>query len=394
MTVESRNLLARIDAGAIAHNCRLLRGLVPAGCRMCVAVKSNAYGHGVETVLPGLRAADVEMLCVATIDEARELVDLEWQGGILLLGSELSVYEGAVQGEIARWLVENKVRVTAASASDIRALAAAAKAVDQPAQIHLMLDSGMCRMGLARQELLPLVDLVLGEQGLELEGLYTHLATADGEDKSFARLQMERFASLVSELGERGVTVPVLHCANSGATIDLPESHFNMVRPGISVYGYHPGDWMHNRPDLRPAMQVLSFLTLVKRIPEGSLVGYGSTYRAERDMTIGVVPIGYGDGYDRRLSNTGAMDIEGCAVPVIGRVSMDLTLVDLSPLVAAGMAPAPGQQVTVISDVRERANSVESIARLLGTIPYEVVTRLGGRVKRVGRAGLGRGSAL
>ncbi|NQT93689.1 MAG: alanine racemase [Lentisphaerae bacterium] len=380
---ESAYLFARIDASAITHNCRVLRTLTPSGCRMCVAIKSNAYGHGVAAVLPALRAADVEMLCVASVDEARELVDFEWDRPILLLGSELSAYRGGEKEQIARWLVQHEVRVTAMRGEDVEILLAAADSLQKQAIVHFMFDSGMCRMGLTREDLLTLLLRFGSEDRLHVEGLYTHLATADAADKAFAHRQLHAFTALIAELKSKGINVPLLHCANSGAAIDIPESHFDMIRPGISVYGYHSGEHMHHKPDIRPAMQVVSALTLVKRIPGGSLVGYGSTYTAEKDMTIGIVPIGYADGYDRRLSNTGKMCVEGRTVPVIGRVSMDQTIVDLTPLVSNGVAVAPGHEVIVIDNARERANSVESLARLLDTIPYEIVTRLTSRIKRV-----------
>jgi len=201
--------------------------------------------------------------------------------------------------------------------------------------------------------------------------------------QGFAHRQLDCFAAFVDELRGKGINIPLLHCANSGAAIDIPESHFDMIRPGISVYGYHSCEQMHNKPDLRPAMEVVGFLTLVKRIPRGSLVGYGCTYRAETDMTIGIVPIGYADGYDRRLSNTGMMSVEGRMAPVIGRVSMDQTIVDLTRLTADGTTVAPGHEVIVIDNVREQPNSVESLARVLGTIPNEIVTGLTSRIKRV-----------
>jgi len=238
-------------------------------------------------------------------------------------------------------------------------------------------------MGLAREDLLTLIARSWTEDGLLVEGLYTHLATADAGDKEFARRQLDAFTSFIAEIDGKGMKPPLLHCANSGAAIDIPESHFDMIRPGISVYGYHSSEQMQNKPDLRPSMKVIANLALVKSISKGSMVGYGCTYEAENDMTIGIVPVGYADGYDRRLSNTGMTCVEGRMVPVIGRVSMDQTIVDLTRLTTEGVTMAPGHEVIVIDNVREQPNSVESLACLLGTIPHEIVSRLTNRIKRV-----------
>lgn len=383
MSEQGRHLVARIDTAAIAHNCRVLRGLIPAGCRICAVVKCNAYGHGMSAVLPALQAENIEMLCVGTVDEARELIALHWTRPILMLGSEFSIYSDNDKADLARWLVENDIRITATRAIDIKELIVAAESLGKPAVIHLMLDSGMCRMGLNEEDVLKLIAVCGDSKALQVEGLYTHLATADERDKDFARRQLQRFTVFINETEKRGLNIPIIHAANSAGTIDIPESRFNMIRPGIAVYGCHSSLSMRNRPDFRPAMKVVSFLTLVKQIPKGSLIGYGCTHEAKTDMTIGLVPVGYGDGYDRRLSNAGVMTVLGKPVTVIGRVSMDQTIVDLTEIVREGMKVCAGQEVTVIDNVREQPNSVESLARRLGTVPHEIVTKLNHRVKRV-----------
>jgi alanine racemase len=349
---------------------------------MCVAVKANAYGHGVEVVLPALRRARVEMLGVATIAEARQLRDLEWSGPILLFGSELSACAGKQKSEQARWLVEKDIRVTLTSRQDLDELATAARAKGRTAGVHFKLDSGMSRMGVSEDLLVELLDVARADCFLNVEGLYTHFATAD-DDMVFAGQQLQRFRAFVDRLRAAGVTVPMLHAANSAAIINLPDSHLDMIRPGISVYGYHTSPAMTNRPDLRPAMRVVSYLTLVKRIPAGSCVGYGCTFRAAKDMLVGLVPIGYADGYNRRLSNAGKMIVADRVVPVVGRVSMDQTVIDLTALDKNGIAVSPGTEVIVIDNDRDSPNSVEALAVQLGTIPYEITTLLGPRVTRV-----------
>jgi len=389
MSSERHYLTAEIDLSAIVHNCRVIRD-ISGGRQLCPAVKCNAYGHGIEVVLPALKSADVEMVCVASIQEAMQLKDLQWERPILLLCPEFSIYSGKQKSELAHWIVENQIRITATSKADIDALSAAAKSLDKPAIIHLMLDSGMGRMGLDEQRLSQLITEIRADNCIRIEGLYTHFAMADEADKSFTDYQLQRFKTFLKQLETTGLRIPIIHAANSAAAIDLPDSGFDMVRPGISVYGYHPGAQMHNKPDLKPAMKVVSFLTLVKNVSAGSCLGYGCTYKAVDDMIIGLVPIGYGDGYDRRLSNKGKMTIAGRPVSVVGRVSMDQTIVDLTELSQSGLNITAGQEVTVIDNVREAANSVESLAVGLQTIPYEIVTRLGPRIVRVAITNLGK----
>ena len=262
-------------------------------------------------------------------------------------------------------------------------MAIAAQRLSKKAVVHVMLDTGMCRMGLDEQELLELIEVIKNCDQVEIEGLYTHHAAADESDKTFSHGQLKRFESFLKVLRERGFSIPIIHAANSVAAIDLDESHYDMLRVGIAVYGYQPGVQMLNKPDLRPSMKLVSYLTAVKKISKGSYVGYGCTWQATEDTTIGLVPIGYGDGYDRRLSNKGQMKIGQTLVPVVGRVSMDLTVIDLSMLVCHHEEVSVGQEVVIIDNHPDAPNSVEAIAAQLQTIPYEIVTRLGPRITRI-----------
>ncbi len=375
-------LLAEIDLVAIEHNIRVLRSFAPAGCKLCPAVKADAYGHGIRVVLPALRRAGADMLGVAAIREALELRELTYDGPILLFGTELNAWRGSQRRDAAGWLVEHDVRVTVTSAADLDDLAAAARNVRRPARLHFKLDSGMSRMGIHEEPLLELMQVAGRTDGLEIEGLYTHFATAD-DDKAFARQQLDRFLEFVQQVRAAGFSVPVVHAANSAAIIDVPGSHLDMIRPGISLYGYHTGPDMVNRPDLHPSLRLVTQLTLVKVIPAGSRVGYGGTFQTRQESLVGLVPIGYADGYNRHLSDRGQMRVAGRLVPVIGRVSMDQTILDLTALRRDGVAVSAGDPVVVIDNDRDAPNSVESLALMLGTIPYEITTRLGNRIERV-----------
>jgi alanine racemase len=218
---------------------------------------------------------------------------------------------------------------------------------------------------------------------MTLEGLYTHFAAADEADKSFSESQIRRFSEFVASVQKPGLEIPLIHAGNSAGTIDLPHCHFTMVRPGISAYGCHASDDMHTEPDLRPVMRVKGYITIVKNIAAGSFIGYGCTYRAEKNMTTAIVPMGYADGYDRRLANSGKVLIAGRMANVLGRISMDQIVVDVTDLAAEGSPPVPGDEVILIDNQPASPNSAQAIARQIGTISYEVLTQLGRRVLRI-----------
>ncbi len=380
------HLIAEINLAALEHNCRVLRALAPPSCKLCVAVKADAYGHGLELVLPAFEQSDVEMLAVATIAEAERLRELGWRRAILLLGSELAVYASAERAVRAEWLVREHVSTTVARLDDLRALEAAGEKQGLAAAVHFMLDTGMTREGAQADEILALFEVAGGSSFLSIEGLYTHMAAADGAseaDRAFTLNQLRVFREFVESMRSRGIAVPPLHAANSPATIDTPELHFDMIRPGVAVYGCHPSPEMQRRPDLWQALRVRSFLSQVKRIAAGAAVGYGGTFRAPEEMAVGIVPLGYADGYDRRLSNCGVLSIGGTPVPVIGRVSMDQLTLDLRPLPDGGQAARAGDEVVVIDDAPGAPNNIEALAVLLDTVPHEVMTSLGGRVQRL-----------
>jgi len=376
-------LVAKIDLSAVLHNCNILRKFASKNCKICVAVKCNAYGHGIDIILPALKKANVDMLAVAAIPEAMQLRDLGWEKPILLLGSELSIYTGNNKNEIAEWLIANQVRITAMYKEDLQALDSAAKRLGEKAVVHLMLDSGMGRMGLDEQKVLQLIDAINGLNSIDIEGLYTHFSTADSPDKTFSKYQLKRFDDFLTKIKSSGLNIPLIHAANTPAAIDIKQSHYDMLRAGIAVYGYQPGTQMHNKPDLKPVMKLVSYLYAVKQIKEGGYAGYGNTWQATEDTTVGLIPVGYGDGYDRRLSNKGQMKIAGILVPVVGRVSMDQTILDLTPLLQRNIDVHPGMEVTVIDNDPKAPNSIESIAGQLQTIPYEIVVKFGSRIKRV-----------
>lgn len=374
-----RDLVAEISPEAIGHNLRVIRQACVANARLCVAMKANAYGHGVEVVAPVLDKAGVEMVAVATIGEAVELRTVGWDRPILCFGPTFAAGSPAERSDRIATVVEYDLTATVVDGYGLKDLDAEARRQQRRINYHVKVDTGMGRMGIAPDTALDLIRRAKDFDNARLEGVYTHLASADEADLEFARLQLGWINNLIERLATIGVTVPLVHAANSSAIFMLNESHYDMVRPGLAVYGCRPSRHMPEEIDLRPALRLISHLVLTKRVPAGHSVGYGRTFITERPSLLGIVPIGYNDGYSRSLSNRGVMGVAGGYAPVVGRVSMDQTVLDLTDLPSARV----GDEVVILDDRRERPNSVESIAEQLGTVPYEVLCLLGNRVRRV-----------
>lgn len=373
-----RDVVAQVNLDALRHNVQVLQGLCP-GARLCAALKANAYGHGVGIVAPVLASTSVAMAAVATLSEAVELRELGWAKPILLFGPIFADGNPSGRRDRLRAVLDYNLTVTAVDFYGIRDLAHEAAQRGRFVHCHIKIDSGMGRMGISPGSAVQLAEKLQGLPNLRVEGVYTHFATADEFDKSYCLEQLRVFREALTTLQQAGMRPRLVHAAATGALLDLPDSHFGMVRPGIGLYGLLPGDQVIARPDLRPVLKVTSRLVLVKQIKAGQTVGYGRTWKAPRDTIIGIVPIGYHDGYLRSLSNHAAMTIRGREAPVVGRVSMDQTLLDLTEVPGALV----GDEVVVIDDKPETVNSVSNLARVMQTIPYEVVALLGNRVERI-----------
>jgi len=368
-------LTAQISASAIRANLRLLRQRIPRSTKLCAVVKADCYGHGLAQLVH-LLSSEADSLGVATPEEAIHLRRLGYNGPILVFFSPLGYGEGPELREALEELIARGVTLTLASGRGIRAVAEAAKRVDAFARVHVKVDSGMGRSGVLPEATPALVRRIRDTPGIRLLGLYTHFAIAEEEDKAYTRSQLQRFLAAAEAAGGRdGLT---LHAANSAATLDLPETHLDMIRPGLAVYGYQPSDQMQTKLPLRPALRLIGRLTQVKDLPAGSRCGYGLRYTFTRDGPVGLVPIGYGDGYLRCLSDKTFVRVRGQLVPTRGTISMDQITVDLTDVPSAVV----GDEVEIISPDPTAPNSVESLARLAGTIPYEITCRLGPRIRR------------
>jgi alanine racemase len=371
---------AEIDLAAIAHNVRELRRLIGDKVQLMVAVKANAYGHGAVEVARAALASGADQLGVARVEEGVALRRAGIEAPILILGY--------TPPDNASDLIEHRLMPTVYALENARAFSAAAAAVNKSIAFHIKVDSGMGRLGVPcdalqldiSQQPVAAIKAIIQLPGLEFQGLCTHFATADHGDKTFAHRQFSRFQALVADLEAAGIEIPIKHAANSGAIIDMPETHLDMVRAGISLYGLKPSPEVDlSRIDLRPALSLKARIIHLKTVPADTRISYGGTWTAPCATTIATIPVGYGDGYNRRLSNRGRMLVNGKRAPIVGRVCMDLTMLDVGHIDDVKV----GDEAVLIGRQGEEEISADEIAELLGTINYEVVTALMARVERV-----------
>jgi alanine racemase len=372
-------LVASISRFALQSNLVAIRARSGRSA-VCAMVKADAYGHGAGLVAPLLADAGAEMLGVARIEEAATLRATGIDLPMLLCEPIAAPGQDAYLCDRLEAICRTPgIRPTVADSRAVQALAAMAERLAVRLPVHVKIDTGMGRSGLLPCDAGPVFAAVARAGSLELEGIYTHLATADEPDEQFARGQLDCFRTTLEQLRAAGRLPRYVHAGNSAGIARFAAEWMTLVRPGLALYGYQGGEGMLG---ISPVLRLTARLMLVKDLPAGHAVGYGCTWRAACPSRIGVVPIGYGDGYNRRFGNAAVMQVAGRDVPVVGRISMDLTTIDLTGLPDGGRAVQPGAEVTVISERRQAANSVEGLARLAGTIPYEVTCQLGGRIRR------------
>lgn len=364
---------AEIDLGALEHNYNSLKALLPKDCKILAPVKANGYGHGAAQISRKLEALGCDMLAVACAAEAAELRQAGVSLPILCLGNTLADY--------ADVLFANNVIQAVGDLDTALALSEAAVREDSTIRIHLKLDTGMSRLGFFwsreddNSDVLEQLCRVFTLPGLAVTGMFTHFSAADGSDE-YTMEQFTRFLDARDALAQRGHTAPLLHCAASAATIAYPCTHLDMVRPGIALYGYYPDENLDGLVDggLRPVMQVKSRIAAVRALPKGTFVSYGRTAVLERDSRLAVVPIGYGDGLPRALSNQMSFLIHGVPCPIVGRVCMDMCMVDVTDLPDV----TPGDIATIYN-----GELTVQAAKLTGTIVYELLCDMSPRVPRV-----------
>ena len=382
---EDAQVWAEIDLKAIAHNLRELRRVTNPRARMMAVVKADGYGHGAREVARQALDHGAELLGVARIEEALSLRRAGISAPVLIFGF--------TPAGLLHQLIHLDLTQTVYSLESARAVSEPGAAIGKRVKVHVKVDTGMGRLGMlccsgrtnalpgqSPQGVLEEIESILRLPGLEVEGLYTHFAGADLSDKSYAKEQLERFLSLCEGLRRNGIEFRFRHAANSAALIDMPESHLDLVRPGISIYGLDPSDHVNReRVDLKPAMALKARIIQLKDVSAGFKVSYGMTYETREPTRIATIAIGYADGLRRALSSRGHALAGGRRVPIVGRVCMDLTMLD----VGGSSGLHVGDEVVLFGRQGDESISVDEVASELGTIHYEVVTTVSGRVPRV-----------
>ncbi len=356
--------VAAVNLSAIERNCARLRRELRAGARLAAVVKANGYGHGAVPAARAALAGGAEWLCVAAAHEASELRAAGLEAPLLVMGA----------------LSREELEVAAAASADVVAWREAfVERLPAGTRVHVKLDTGMGRLGTRDvEEARRVAERVAARDHLTLAGAMTHFATADERGDDFFGRQLERFAAF-AELMRAEHPGIVLHAANSAATLREPAAHFDLVRCGVAIYGLDPFQEDPAAQDLEPALELRSWVADVKPCAAGESAGYGRRFVAEQETVLGVLPIGYGDGWRRALSNDADVLVRGARRPLVGTVSMDNVTVDLGPHATA----APGDEAVLIGAQGSERILAEEVARRLGTINYEVTTGLLPRVERV-----------
>jgi alanine racemase len=363
--VRFRPTVAEVDLEAIRHNVRALK---PLDAELMAVVKANGYGHGDVPVATAALEAGASWLGVALVEEGIRLREAGIEAPILVLtefppGSSKEALTAALTPPLY-------------TDRGLEDLAEAAGALGRPVGVHLKVDTGMHRVGLAPDRAVSFARAIR-DRGLDLEGAWTHFAVAEAPEDPATRRQLERFQEVLTELADAGLRPRYRHASNSGAAISLPESHLDLVRVGIAMYGLSPGRGLDEAVDLRPAMSFRSRVAMVKRVPAGEGISYGLRYAPDQEATIATVPVGYADGYFRSLFGAGRVLIGGRRYPVAGTVTMDQLMVD-----CGDDRVDPGDEVVLFGEQNGERITADEVGSWAGTIGYEIVCAVSDRVPR------------
>lgn len=369
---EVRPVWAEINLDNLAHNMREVARSVKEGTLITAVVKANAYGHGSVYAAKTFLKNGADRLAVATLTEAIELRKSDIDAPILVLG-----YTPDNQYSLA---IEHDITQAIYSLESGRAFSRAAEKLNKVGRIHIKIDSGMGRIGfLPTDESVNDIIEISKLPNVEIEGIFTHFATADEADKRYTNLQYDRFMSIINKLEEKGLSIPIKHVSNSAAIIDIPDYNLNMVRAGIMLYGYYPSEEVNKeRVKLKPAMSLKAKISNIKTVPKDTGISYGQIFVTEKESKIATIPIGYADGFTRMLSEKAEACINGKKVPIAGRICMDQCMIDVTEIDDVKI----GDEV-VLFGCEEGSLNADDIATKLNTISYEILCMVGRRVPRV-----------
>ncbi len=364
---------ANIDLDAICNNIDNTRKILGYETKLMVILKADGYGHGAVPIAKALLDMAVDSFGIAILEEGIELRKAGIDKPILVLGY-------TPKGQYKK-LVEYNITQTIFQYNTAKDLSEEALSQGKTAKVHIKVDTGMSRIGFFDdEESIEEIKKISELKGIEIEGIFSHFACADEEDKTSANSQLMRFLAFTKKLEEEGIQIPIKHIANSAAIIDIPEARLDMVRSGIATYGLYPSEEVKKDVlALKPAMEIKSHVSYVKEVESGVGVSYGSTYVTKGKTKIATIPVGYGDGYPRQLSSKGRVLIHGMSAPIIGRVCMDQFMVDVTNIPDV----CQGDTVTLIGRDKEEFISVEEVANMSYSFNYEFICNVGKRIPRI-----------
>lgn len=365
---------ANVDLSAIKHNILEIRKKLNENTKLMVVIKADAYGHGAVPLAKAIgNSGNIDYYGVAIIEEAVELREAGIDKPILVLGyTPKEQYDLVVAYDVAQTIFQYEMA---------EALSLEAKRQNKLAKIHIKVDTGMTRIGYAdTKENIEEIKKIAALENIEIEGIYSHFAQADEEDKTSGELQLNRYINFTDMLKKEGIDIPMKHMANSAGIIEFPQAYFNMVRCGIATYGIYPSDEV-NKEEIKlvPAMELKTHVIFVKDVEPGVGVSYGAIYVTSKKTRVATIPVGYADGYSRNLSNSGKVIIHGKFAPIIGKVCMDQFMVDVSDIEEVKQ----GDTVTLLGRDGELYISAEELALWSHSFAYELVCTVGKRIPRV-----------
>lgn len=363
---------AEIDLDAIAYNTRNIKKLI--GDKDLIAVvKANCYGHGAIDIIPTLLENGVSQFAVAMISEAIEIRKNNIASPIMILGFT-PLY-------LCEELINNDIEQTVYDLDYARQLSKIAIGLNKKVKIHIAIDTGMGRIGfLPNDKSIDDIIEISSLEGIDIVGIFTHFSTSDEKDKEYSNQQFSKMMSVIDTLQERGVDIPLKHVANSGAIIDLPDTYLDAVRAGIILYGYYPSNEINkNNLDLKPALTLKATVVNVKTLEKDMYISYGRTFKTTDKTVVATIPVGYADGYVRKLGENGKVIIKGHFAPIIGRICMDQFMVDVTNIPNVNI----GDEVILLGEKNGLKYNADDMAEKLDTINYEITCMLKSRLPRV-----------
>ncbi|GEK89574.1 alanine racemase [Alkalibacterium putridalgicola] len=363
---------ATIDLDKLTDNYIRMKELLSPKTKFMGVIKADAYGHGAVEVGRHLESQNIDFLAVAVLDEAMELREAGVKSPILLLSP--------IEPDTIPTAIKNDISITVFSDEIAGKVKHSAESLQKKAKIHLKVDSGMARIGVRSREEAARLSRTMTSEWVEFEGIFTHFAEAENtEDPTYTKHQFDFFMDIVNDLKDQGIYFDLTHCSNTAATLLYPEYHLDMIRTGISLFGYHPDKSLEDKIDLQPVMRLSTHAAYVKKVEEGTTIGYGRTFTAAEEKTIATILLGYADGIPRELSNRWYLTTDDHKAPIVGRICMDQLMVDVSDI--------PGfnkdTELVFIGDPKKGHPSIYKMADLTDSFHYEILCGIGKRVPRV-----------